>query len=231
MKKLTILLFLTILFSFAPASADEGASSSKRALIFVHGYTQSGEKMRSAAAPLAEALPDTDFFYPTAPDAAPSSGYQWFDIPAFGSRISEQALYKQMLSGALRNVHVIHELVEEIHRAENIEYQNIYVAGFSQGGLMAVLTVLTSPRRLGGAVSLSGVPLLPWIDFEMPGAAFSPKILLTEGDADTVIPAGSLYLTAETLQAAGLSPKTEVIGGMGHWMAPEALRKMVDFIR
>lgn len=231
MKKLTIFLLLTILFSVAPASADEGTTSFKRALIFVHGYTQSGENMRRAAVSLSDALPNTDFFYPTAPDAAPSFGYQWFDIPAFGSRMSEQALYRQMLSGALHNIHVIHELVEEIHHAENIEYQNIYVAGFSQGGLMAVLTVLTSPHRLGGAVSLSGVPLLPLVDFEMPGTDFSPEILLIEGNADTVIPAESLYLTAKTLQAAGLSPKTEIIDGMGHRITPEALQKLVDFIR
>ena len=136
-----------------------------------------------------------------------------------------------MLANAVDNVAVLHDLVDEIHNELDIPYENIDVTGFSQGGLMAVLTALTNPNHIGRAVSLSGVPLVLTDDFNADMVVSEPDNLLIQGTNDKVIPANSIVLTQNTLESLGLKPATAEIRGMGHQVTPRVLQYLIEFLQ
>ena len=185
----------------------------EKALIIIHGYGQSGDKMQWMTNRLKNELKDTAFYYPTAPDRAPHRGYQWFVIPVFGAEMADIKMYERMLNDAADNVVVLHDLVDE------------------QGGLMALLTGLTNPNHIGRVVSLSGVPLLLTEDFGEDMIVSEPDILLIQGDNDQVIPINSIFMTQQTLEGLGFQPQAETIRGMGHEINPKAQQKMIEFLQ
>ena len=234
MKKIIMILyavcFISVNSSFAK-TLSYIPENPERAMIIIHGYGGNGYGMKWMTNSLKDQLPDMAFYYPTAPDKAPTGGYQWFVIPVLGEEIKEKALYDTMMADAMKNVSKLHELVEEIHENLHISYQNIYVSGFSQGGLMALLTTLTNPHQLPTAISFSGVPLLITPDFTAKKIKNKPDILLLQGNRDKVIPKDSLEMTTKTLLEFKIEPKIQVINGMSHQINQQALQSAIEFIK
>ena len=234
MKKVIIGFFVVCLFIFTDAYAKVIADipeNPQRALIIIHGYGGNGNSMRWMTNNLKKALPDMAFYYPTAPDKSPYGGYQWFQIPTLGSNMSKKDLYDIMMADAIKNVNLLHRLVEEIHDELGISYQNIYVSGFSQGGLMALLTTLTSSHSLPIAVSFSGVPLLFTKDFMPSQVKNKPDILLLKGDNDSAIPQDSIDLTTSTLAKLQIKPEVKIFKGMSHQINQSALQTAIEFMK
>lgn len=235
MKKLlvTITLVLTLIINVTAKAAETLSyipENPKYALIMIHGYGQSGARMKGMENQLKKILPNTALYFPTAPDNGPWGGYQWFNIPLAAAQMADIAMYEKMMKDALKNVKHLHNLVDEIHKTEDVPYENISVAGFSQGGLMALLTGLTSPRELHKVVSFSGVPLLLTKDFTASKLISSPQILIIQGDNDTVIPAESFKMTADTLNSLNIPFKMQIIRGMTHQISSAALKHFADFM-
>lgn len=201
-----------------------------KALVIIHGYGGTGNTLSWMTEHLKDKFPDTAFYYPTAPDKAPVGGYQWFVIPTLGEEMSQKALYDKMMADAVNNVAELHDLVDEIHHSQNIPYQNITISGFSQGGLMALLTVLTNPHHLSAAVSFSGVPLLFTPDFTEDLVKNTADILLIQGDKDNIIPKNSIEMSKETLEKLKITPEIKIISGMTHRIGHEAIDYLTVFL-
>lgn len=234
MKKIVFFLFVLFnCFSFGVRAETLSyiPDEPKSALIIMHGFGGNGESMSWMTNQLKKKLPHTALYYPTAPDDAPNGGYQWFVIPILGEEIKEKAIYDQMMKDALRNVPKLHELVDDIHQQLDIPYKNIHVSGFSQGGLMALLTALTNTHQIGKAVSFSGVPLLFTPDFTKEIVTHRPKILLMQGDEDTLIPQNGLILSTQTLQGLRISPHIYSIMGLNHSINHEEIEHLIYFLR
>jgi len=233
MKKLFAIFF--IVFGLINGNAQAQTLSyipenPTRALIIIHGYGGNGRHLSWMTNRLKKVFPDMALYYPTAPDRAPTGGHQWFVIPTIGEEIKDKSVYDIMVKDAMRNVSEINNLVEEIHQDHHISYQKIYVSGFSQGGLMALLSVLTNPHKLPIAISFSGVPLLYTPDFTLQMITHKPDILIMQGDRDHVIPKDSLKMTTETLVKAGIEPEVHVIKGMTHQINQEAFQHAIEFM-
>lgn len=234
-KLLAVIAFVMAFIINIVAKASETLSyipeTPEYALVMLHGYGQSGAKMSGMKNELRNILPDNvAFYFPTAPDNGPWGGYQWFAIPKLGAEMSDKSIYDKMMKDALKNVKYLHNLIDEIHQTQGIPYENISVAGFSQGGLMALLTGLTNPNRLHKAVSFSGVPLLLTKDFTKDKAISAPQILIIQGDNDKVIPIDSFQMTVNTLSLIGNKPELEIIKGMTHEINSTALKRFSEFM-
>lgn len=235
MKKILFLLSIIVsllinIVAYAVETIAYIPDNPQQALIMIHGYGQSGERMQHMATQLKELLPHTAFYFPTAPDDGPWGGYQWFNIPNFGTQMSEKALYDKMMKDAMKNLKPIHQLIDEIHLSQNMPYEKISVAGFSQGGLMALLTGLTNRHNLAKVTSFSGVPLLFTQDFSANNILSSPQILILQGDMDTVIPATSFQMTLDTLKNVNIEPELKIIKGMPHTINSNALGFFKEFM-
>jgi len=233
MKKFLSIFILAISLILGEAKAETIAhipDNPSSALIIIHGYGGNAHTLSWMTDKLKASLPDTAFYYPTAPDKAPVGDYQWFVVPYMGEKIADETMYQEMMKDALKNVSVIHQLIDDIHKSQNIPYDKIYVSGFSQGGLMAVLTGLTNKHQLTKVVSFSGVPVLFTPDFTPKNIVAAPDILLIQGDSDSVIPKDSLKMSAETLVSIGNEPYIRVIKGMNHSINSRAGQYLIDFI-
>ncbi len=235
-KYLLVLLMVVVGFFFMSRNSALSVQTMvngnpQKALIMLHGYGQSGAKMQHLAEQLKPLFPNTIFYFPNAPERAPYRGYQWFSLPILNIENITEKDYQNMMSGALESVELVEDMIEEIHKKQNIAYENISVAGFSQGGMMAVLTGLLSPNRLPKVVSLSGVPIIFTEDFKADMVSNKPQILLVQGTNDRVVPPESLNMSQKTLQQLGITPQLVEMRGLGHQIDGAVLQKMADFLQ
>lgn len=235
MKKFLAIISLTLTFAihvtaFAAETLSYIPENSEYALVMIHGYGQSGARMKGMESQLKSVLPHTALYFPTAPDNGPWGGYQWFAIPRMGAQMSDMAMYEKMMKDALKNTQYLHDLIDEIHKTQNIPYENISVAGFSQGGLMALLTGLTNEHLLNKVTSFSGVPLLFTKDFTKSKIVSAPDILIIQGDNDVVIPVNSFQMTMDTLQSVDIEPELEIMRYMSHEMNNNAIKRFETFM-
>jgi phospholipase/carboxylesterase len=95
------------------------------------------------------------------------------------------------------------ELIE-VEVLRGIEPKRIVLAGFSQGGAIALQTALRYPERLAGVLALSTyLPLAASVDSEKSPANLGLPIFMAHGRADTVIPLQAALASSERLRAQG----------------------------
>ena len=140
-------------------------------------------------------------------------------------------MYDIMMHSALGNLEHLYNLIDNIHETQQIEYENIYIAGFSQGGFMAILTGLTNNKPIGKVISFSGVPILLTKDFKKTDVVSSPEIIIIQGDSDYVIPNDSYNLTRNTLNSLNIKSSLKVIKNMPHIINDEALNYAIEFMK
>lgn len=155
----------------------------KRAVIWLHGLGADGHDF-SPVVPLLK-VPDTRFIFPHAPvrPVTLNAGYHmraWFDIHGIEkeSPIDWVGLHAS-------EAEVIALIEQEV--ASGIPYDQIYLAGFSQGGMVAVYTALRFAHTLAGVIGLS--TLLP-IDspIEKQSANASTPFFIAHGVQDDIVP-------------------------------------------
>lgn len=108
-----------------------------------------------------------------------------------------------------------------------IDWNKIFLGGFSMGGFGAWHTGLRNPNIFAGLAIISGVPSHPFLGREIkPGYSFSPAdyaeiakqlpILVVHGSADTSIPPETVQETVQALNEKGAKPLYNEIAGAGH---------------
>jgi phospholipase/carboxylesterase len=138
-----------------------GEQNASKVLILIHGLTLSGRQFVPIGQFLLSSLGQNwQIVLPTAPiQKVTWLGGQmasaWFDLPVgrFDKNQDETGLNQAKT--------YIHSLIDELVQI-GVNPKNIVLGGFSQGGALALLSALTYPAELGGAVCLSGY--LPMAD-------------------------------------------------------------------
>ena len=106
----------------------------------------------------------------------------WYDIGLTASGFSQNAEH------LAESVEITIGLIER-EQARGVKASRIVVAGFSQGGAVALHTVLRFGRRLGAAIVLSApVPFLDVLLREASPANADVPIFLAHGVADPMVP-------------------------------------------
>ncbi len=121
----------------------------------------------------------------------------WYDIK--GMDIAD----KQDESGIRASMQAVEALIErEIERG--VPAANIVLAGFSQGGAIALNLGLRYPRKLAGIVALSTyLPLADALSTERDDANADTPVFWGHGSQDPVVPQGLGEHSCETLRALG----------------------------
>jgi len=146
-------------------------------------------------------LPDIRFILPHAPYQAVTinNGYEmraWYDIYGLSTGSNEDA------NGISASQHYVESLItREISRG--VPHHRIVIAGFSQGGAIALHTALRYPQSLAGVLALSTyLPLHSTLHQEKSAANQHIPILMAQGDNDEVITMATARISYETLVAA-----------------------------
>jgi len=154
-------------------------------IIWLHGLGADGHDFEPIAAELA--LPfAVRFVFPHAPVRAVTinNGMRmraWFDIRSLSRNADEDE------ASIRTSAELVTELVDrEIERG--LVSDRIVVAGFSQGGALALHVGLREPRRLAGVLALSAfLPLAATLPAEKASANLATPIFMAHGMADPVI--------------------------------------------
>lgn len=107
----------------------------------------------------------------------------WYDITGLGSDRKEDE------AGIRESATVVNGYVQQ-ENARGVESKRIVIAGFSQGGAIALQGALRYPERLGGVMALSTyLPLRDSVAAEASPANRDVPILMCHGLRDGMVPA------------------------------------------
>ena len=181
-------------------------------VVLLHGYGADGNDLIGLASHWQNRMPGTEFVAPHAPDRVPGapSGFQWFPI----SRLDPHEMRDGVAMAAPR----IEEFLEaELARLE-LPPERLVLAGFSQGAMLSLHLGLRRAIPPAAIIGFSGLLASP-----PPDSRPRPPVLLTHGDADTVIPVNAMFAAATVLGRAGVPVQWHLAPGMGHGIDPEGL--------
>jgi phospholipase/carboxylesterase len=181
----------------------ETAPSPRAAVIWMHGLGADGHDFEPIVPELD--LPDglaVRFVFPHAPLRPVSINRgmvmrAWYDVREDGGARRED---ESGVRDAQRRV----EALVARERARGTEARRLVLAGFSQGGAMALQTGLRQPQRLAGIMALSCfLPLVDSVAGEATAANRDVPIFMAHGTHDGVIPLARAHRSRDALLDLG----------------------------
>ena len=187
----------------------ESGKNPQYCTIWLHGLGADGHDF----VPVAEALNlpvAMRYVFPHAPHRPVSinGGFPmraWYDISEtdLSSDFSASARIRQDEAG-IRDSHASIEAVIDAQIANGISAQHIFLAGFSQGGAIALHTALRSTRPLAGVLALSTyLPLADSAQAEATSCSRNTPIFIAHGSLDAIVPIEMGSASRDALQALG----------------------------
>ncbi len=185
----------------APIEIETGFDPA-HAVIWLHGLGANGNDFVPVVGELDLPLLPVRFVFPNAPmqPVTINHGYvmrAWYDIVGteFGRREDE------------RGVHASQAVLEGLIAREGrrgIPPERIVIAGFSQGGAIALQAGLRHMQRLAGIMALSTyVPLATTVADERDAANAATPIFMAHGTQDDIIPLDVALRSRQLLEELG----------------------------
>jgi len=210
------------------------SGTARELVVLLHGYGADGKDLIEIGRQWQSLLPNAAFVAPNAPERLPMSpmGRQWFPLTMrdMGERWRGVTQARPTLDAFLD---------AELER-HGLTASRLALVGFSQGTMMALHAGL---RRAAPPAAILGYSGLLVLDPEKARAGREeaakdlaaqatarPPILLIHGEADDLIPATSLFDSAEMLASAGIGCEWHLSLGVGHGIDPEGLRQGGTFV-
>lgn len=186
-----------------PPVEIETGSDPAAAVIWLHGLGADGHDFAGIVPELAlAAAPAVRFVFPHAPfrPVTINNGYvmrAWYDV-GFGPHG-----FAQDAEHIGESVRLLHGFIAR-EQGRGIPAARVVLAGFSQGGTVALHAALRFPERLAGVIVLSApAPFIAELLQDAEPAARETPMLLAHGRRDPVVPFAVGEHARETLVAAG----------------------------
>jgi phospholipase/carboxylesterase len=162
-------------------------SAHKYSVIWLHGLGADGHDFEGIAPELhLKAAPNIHFIFPNAPiqPVTINGGMKmraWYDI-------LEMSLERKVdMAGIYQSAKLLRQLIEQ-EMGKGISSEHILLAGFSQGGVIALHTGLRCPHKLAGIIGLSTyLPALESLKTERSTANNATPIFMAHGTLDSVV--------------------------------------------
>lgn len=170
-----------------PCIELETAPNPSAAVIWLHGLGADGNDFVPIIPELRlEGCPGIRFVFPSAP-SMPVTVNGGYVMPAWYDIVGRNLMDQEDAAGIHRSATSIVELIER-EASRGIAYENIVLAGFSQGCAMALHIGLRFPHKLAGIIALSGyLPLAMSLITEKHSANQNTPIFMGHGMYDAVV--------------------------------------------
>ena len=175
----------------------ETGAKPEAAIIWLHGLGADGHDFEPIVPELRLKKP-VRFIFPHAPirPVTINQGMRmraWYDILQLGGGPEDEA-----------GLRASQKLTEELIREQHLPANRIVLAGFSQGGAIALLTALHYPERLAAVMALSTyLPLADKLAAGRSAANSDVPIFMAHGSYDDLIPMGRAQASRDALNALG----------------------------
>lgn len=200
----------------------------KYLVIFLHGYGANGENLLTLHHEFSHILPDSHYISPHGVQAweggFPDS-YQWFSLY---DGVRRRPL-EEIAAEITNSNKILANFIDAQLMRFNLSYENLFIIGFSQGGMMSLYQGLTSEKKPAGIISFSGKLILP----EMVGqkTISKPNICLVHGKQDSVVPFENLLEAEKILKAQNFDFETHQIEHLDHSIDIHGVKSAQNFIR
>ena len=186
-----------------PTAEQETAAKPTHSVIWLHGLGADGNDFAPIVPQLvAPTWPSVRFVFPHAPvrPVTINNGMSmraWYDISAFDLNA------RQDETGMRASVAEVETLIAREH-ARGVPSENILLAGFSQGGAIALAAALLHPQPLAGIIALSTyLPMQATLATERHPSNATTPIFWGHGLADPVVVLQRGLDSRDQLQALG----------------------------
>ncbi len=204
-----------------------GPEDCAHSIIWLHGLGADGHDFEPVVNEL-NLNQAVRFIFPHAP-TMPVTVNNGLSMPAWYDIKSAQIDSQQDATGIQKSQKLILDLIErEIERG--VESKNIILAGFSQGGAIALHTGLRYEKPLAGIMGLSTyLPLIDSVENEISDANRATPILLAHGAHDPIVPFNLAEKTNELLNQLDYQSELHSYV-MEHSVCPEEINQISDWI-
>jgi phospholipase/carboxylesterase len=201
--------------TFEPHTADSLASRlgppvGGEIVVLLHGVGASGAGLSPVAQALCAAEPGRICVLLDGPEPFDSGrdGRQWFSVAGVTpeNRAGRVAAALPPLT----------ERLDALVAAEGLSPRSLTLLGFSQGAILT-LGLAAAGYRFGSGIALAG----RLASSVQPPASGSPRLFISHGAADRVIPLAEGLQAQQGLAAAGFEAQFQSVEGLGHAIANE----------
>jgi len=206
----------------------ESAPRPSAAVIWLHGLGADGHDFEPIVPELGlPASKAVRFVFPNAPQRPVTINMgmrmpAWYDILQLGGGAEDEA-------GIRESQAQVGSLIER-EKTRGIPARRIVLAGFSQGGAIALQTALRYPERLAGVMALSTyLPLAAKLPAERHPINGDIPILMAHGSYDPMIPMPRAQQSRDALLALGYAVDWREYP-MPHSVCPEEIADIAAFL-
>ena len=187
-------------------------------MMLLHGWGADGNDLADLTRPYSIRFPGLAFFIPNGPDPCKMnpSGREWFDID---DRVNGPDYAAPMINAAISGLLSAFCLTESA----------LVLAGFSQGGMMALHCGLRLRPAPSAIISFSGA-LLRHDDLSATPDTPYPPVQLVHGSADQIVPCALMIEAVQILKLLGVVVDGVERPGLGHGIDPDGLTDSITFL-
>jgi phospholipase/carboxylesterase len=201
----------TVVALDGPRVPPASGGAPRSIVILAHGYGSNGEDLIGLAPHWRQALPDTLFIAPNAPEPCPDApgGYQWWPVWSADRR-----------EGVRHAAPVLDAFIDAELARHGLAEDRLALVGFSQGTMLSLYVGPRREKQIAGIVGYSGM----MIEGDEEELRARPPVLLVHGDADPMIPIAGFRRAEAALKRLGFPLTTHVSRGLGHSIDIDGLR-------
>ena len=160
----------------------------------------------------------------SAPDAfelcdANPYGFQWF-------KLSPDRDYSYNAEVEKVSAKVLSDIIMQETQNHHIKISDVILCGFSQGGMVALSTSLTTKDKPLATICLSGL----LVDNINPIGEMQPNILVLHGEEDDILPIDFYNKTKQQLDDHGIEYQAKSYPNLGHSISQDELDDLIIFL-
>ena len=206
-----------------------GSEDAQYSIIWLHGLGANGHDFEPIVPELN--LPPAiklRFVFPHAPQQ-PVTINSGVVMPAWYDIVSPELDHREDETGIRRSQQHIDALIQR-ENVRGVATENIIIAGFSQGGAIALHTGLRYPQRLAGILALSTyLPLVQTVRQEVSKINQDLPIFMAHGSHDPIVPLRLGDDSRHYLEQFGYQPEWKTYF-MEHSVCPDEIRDISQWL-
>lgn len=193
----------------------------KKLMILLHGIGSDGNDLIELVPYFQREIQDMHAISPNAIedyDSAPF-GFQWFSL-----RSREESI---MLKEIERANNTLKDYINKQLDRFKLTPQDLILAGFSQGGMLALHHALMRKEQLFAAICFSGALIIDETKIQNKDT----PIIMVHGKYDNVVDVNYMQLSVQKLQSLGVKVKSHIVENLRHSIDLEAVNFVLKALK
>ena len=205
----------------------------EKIIFMLHGYGDNAANFLHLANPIDQDEWKALYVALNAPNYITGNlmGYQWFDLYPNGVYIADAGPeeFEQINIEINESVKKIIKTIDQYCESLKLNYQDCFLMGFSQGGMMTFEVGNFLQKKLAGLAILSG-RIMSHQQITNKTLLQTP-IFISHGEQDEVLPIKDYYKATEYLNINKCNFESHVLDKDAHNISPEAITLLQKFIK